>query len=71
MSNTFTELPEGIFDDLVKLEYLRAPNNNLRSMPKQAFKNLGALTWLGLKVNLFQDMPADFLTGLTSRACWT
>ena len=57
-NNSLTELPEGIFDDLVNLSVLHLFGNRLQSLRSDLFDHNFRLTTLQLQNNSLRDLPS-------------
>ncbi|BBH52642.1 leucine-rich repeat domain-containing protein [Fluviispira sanaruensis] len=55
--NNISYLPHGIFDKLSNLKWLILRKNNLKSIPKDAFRNLNKLEMIWLMENQISNLP--------------
>uniref|UniRef100_A0A8C1PCS4 Leucine-rich repeat-containing G-protein coupled receptor 4 n=1 Tax=Cyprinus carpio TaxID=7962 RepID=A0A8C1PCS4_CYPCA len=62
--NNITELPANVFRNLPYLEELMLQNNQLKTVPSAALKNLHALQSLRLDANHITSVPEDSFEGL-------
>ena len=62
--NKLSNLPENIFENLIKLEWLDLQNNNLSTLPEKIFDNLVKLKWLDLSYNNIEDLPENIFENL-------
>ena len=63
--NDLTEVPDDLFDGLVKLELLELMNNNLDALPEDLFDGLTNLEILFLQRNSLTAVPEDTFEGLS------
>lgn len=55
--NRITEIPSGIFDDMINLEKINLSRNNLRTLPPFLFSKLPKLKRIDLSFNHFTSLP--------------
>ena len=66
-NTALTTLPEGLFDDLASLEVLSLNANQFATLPEGVFDGLSpTVTTIFLNRNYLEDVPADFLDGVSA-----
>ena len=66
-ANTFTSLPDGVFDQLTSLTRLNLDQNKITSLPDGVFDQLTSLESLSMaRIHSLSSLPADVFDQLTS-----
>lgn len=60
-NNHIEELPQNIFDDLVRLEELKIINNRVKHLPENLFYNLTNLKYFFAENDGNEELPAQLL----------
>lgn len=63
-NNGITELPEMMFSNFTKLQYLSLTDNQLTTLPEKIFHHLQQLSFLEISNNILESLPENLLQSL-------